>query len=310
MQNVLNVQNLTKVYKPTEKKGKPFCAVNKISFSLQDGEILGLLGPNGAGKSTTIAMLLGVLTPTSGEISYFDKDFAQSRSEILQSVTFASTYISFPWRLSVWENLKVYGRLFGVTGATFNDRTTRFLKFFGVLNQKNKTMNQLSAGQITRIMLAKAFIPHPKIVLLDEPTASLDPDIAHQVRLFIRKQQEEFRTSIIYTSHNMEEVTDLCARVVFLKQGNIIATDTPENLAKTITTCKMHLVIKDGLKRTINFSKEQGLEIESDNREVAITLEETQIAEFLSKLAKSGIQYTQISIDKPTLEDYFLAKSI
>jgi len=108
----------------------------------------------------------------------------------------------------------------------------------------------------------------------------------------------------------MEEVTDLCARVVFLKQGNIIATDTPENLAKTITTCKMHLVIKDGLKRTINFSKEQGLEIESDNREVAITLEETQIAEFLSKLAKSGIQYTQISIDKPTLEDYFLAKSI
>lgn len=309
MKNILKVTDLTKVYPPEKKGAKPFVAVDDISFELRDGEILGLLGPNGAGKSTTISMLLGVLTPTKGEIKIFGKDFFKFRSEILEHMTFASTYISMPWRLSVIENLRVYGWMYNITGKTFEKRSQHFLEFFGVWDQRKKTMGQLSAGQITRVMLAKAFIPHPKIVLLDEPTASLDPDIAHQVRDFIRTQQKEFNTSILYTSHNMDEVAAVCDRVVFLRQGKIVTIDTPENLAKSVSTTRMHLVMKDGLKRTARFSKELGLKTVTDNREISIEIDEHKIAEFLTKLAAEGIEYQQISIEKPTLEDYFLSMS-
>src|SRR3972149_1303202 len=203
----LVVHNLTKIFPPEKKGGRPFTAVDDISFKLREGQILGLLGPNGAGKSTTISMLLGTLSPTFGSIRYFDKDFAKHKSESLQHVTFASTYIKMPWRLTVWENLKIYGTLYDVQGKVFDQRMERFLNFFGVWQQRHKTMNLLSAGQVTRIMLAKAFLPYPKIVLLDEPTASLDPDIAHQVREFVKLQRQEYGVSILYTSHNMEEVT-------------------------------------------------------------------------------------------------------
>ncbi len=179
MTHAISVSKLQKIYPPDKKGGKPFTAVDKISFDLEKGEILGLLGPNGAGKSTTISMLLGVLTPTSGSIKYGSRDLAKHRSEIMQSVTFASTYIKMPWRLSVMENLTVYGYMYGLSRAEFYGRTKKFLQYFGVWEQRNKTMNDLSAGQITRIMLAKAFIPYPKIVLLDEPTASLDPDVSN-----------------------------------------------------------------------------------------------------------------------------------
>jgi ABC-2 type transport system ATP-binding protein len=309
MKNILKVTGLTKIYPPEKKGGDPFVAVNDVSFELHEGEILGLLGPNGAGKSTTISMLLGVLSPTKGEIEIFGKDFFVHRSEILEKVTFASTYISMPWRLSVLENLRVYGWMYNITGKTFEKRVQHYLEFFGVWDQRNKTMAQLSAGQVTRVMLAKAFIPHPKIVLLDEPTASLDPDIAHQVRDFILTQQKEFNTSILYTSHNMDEVSAVCERVVFLRQGKVVVIDTPDNLAKSVSTTRMHLVMKDGLKRTERFSKELGLSSKIEQREISIEIDEHKIAEFLTKLAGEGIEYQQISIDKPTLEDYFLSMS-
>ncbi len=310
MSVVLSVQGLTKIYQPEKKSDHPFVAVDDVSFELHNGEILGFLGPNGAGKSTTISMLLGVTTPTAGSITYFGKDFSQHRSEILQQVNFASTYIKMPWRLSVLENLRVYARFYGVTESQFLRRSEKFLSYFGVWNQRHKTMNNLSAGQVTRVMLAKAFIPHPRVVLLDEPTASLDPDIAHQVRQFVKTQQQEFHTSILYTSHNMDEVTELCERVIFLKSGKIVAVDTPQNLAASISTAKMRLQVKDGLKRTARFAKEQGLEAQIVDREIEILLDEDKIADFLSQLAAHKITYTQISIAKPTLEDYFLSMSL
>lgn len=309
MKHALVVDHLSKIY-PTEKKGgRDFVAVDNISFQLKEGEILGLLGPNGAGKSTTISMLLGVLSPTSGSIMYEGRDFAEHRSDILRSVTFASTYIKMPWRLSVMENLRVYGLLYGLTNKEFEARAEKFLTLFGVWNQRNKATGQLSAGQITRIMLAKAFIPHPRIVLLDEPTASLDPDISHEVRQFILSQQKEYGTSIIYTSHNMDEVTEVCDRVLFLRQGNIIATGKPDELASTVSIARMRLQVKDGLKRTERFAKEKGLQATIDKREIEIAIDEHQIASFLQQLAAEGIEYTQITIAKPTLEDYFLTQA-
>jgi len=310
MSKVLEVKQLSKTFL-AEGKGKlPFQAVKNVNFSLQEGEILGLLGPNGAGKSTTISMLLGILTPTSGDILYFGNNLKTHRSEILKSVTFASTYIRLPWRLTVIENLRVYGKMYGLTFAEFDGRSQQFLEYFGVWNQRHKTMNQLSAGQITRVMLAKAFIPYPKVVLLDEPTASLDPDIAHQVRVFVKEQQQRWGTTILYTSHNMDEVSDVCDRVVFLKEGKVVATGTPEILAKSVSTARMHLVMKDGLKRTARIAGEHKLEFLIKEREIIITVDELQIAQFLNELAENKVEYSQISIDKPTLEDYFLSMSL
>lgn len=308
--NAITVNHLHKVFKPEKKGGKPFVAVNDISFVVKEGEILGFLGPNGAGKSTTIFMLLGILSPTSGEITYGNLDFFKHRQEIMRSVTFASTYISMPWRLSVYENLKVYSLMYGLTDATFTERAKKFLTFFDVWNQRHKTMHQLSAGQRTRVMLAKAFIPHPKVVLLDEPTASLDPDIAHEVREFVLEQQKEYNTSILYTSHNMDEVTAVCNRVVFLRGGEIVATDTPEKLAASVSLSHMKLQVKDGLKRTERFAKEKGLDATIVGREIEIKLDEQNIAAFLEQLAGEKIQYTAIEITKPTLEDYFLQQAV
>lgn len=309
MKNAVTISHLTKIYPPEKKGGKPYTAVNDISFCLKEGEILGLLGPNGAGKSTTISMLLGVLAPSAGSILYGDMDFSKHRARILSQVTFASTYIKMPWRLTVMENLTVYGMLYGLSMSTFKKRAQKFLELFGVWDQRNKTMNQLSAGQITRVMLAKAFIPYPRIVLLDEPTASLDPDVAHEVRQFVVEQQKLYGTSIIYTSHNMDEVADVCDRVIFLNKGTIVAEDKPENLAASVSIARVRLRVKDGLKRTVRFAQEQGLEAITDGREIEIAIDEHSIAGFLQQLAEEKIEYTQISIAKPTLEDYFLSQA-
>lgn len=309
MKKILQVTQLTKVYPPEKRGGTVFCAVDGISFSVGQGEIVGLLGPNGAGKSTTIQMLIDTLKPTSGTVEYFGKDLHQNRSEVLQHVTFASTYIKMPWRLTVMENLWIYALLYGLNRKQFNERVESFLTFFGVWDQRHKTVGMLSAGQITRIMLAKAFIPYPKIVLLDEPTASLDPDMAHQVRDFVKKQQKEFGMSIIYTSHNMDEVAAVCDRVIFLNHGKIVALDTPDNLAKSVSLARVRLWVKDGLKRTERFATEQGLVSHIEDREIVIEIDEPAIAGFLASLADAQIEYSQISIDKPTLEDYFLSMS-
>ncbi|MFZ1721723.1 MAG: ABC transporter ATP-binding protein [Microgenomates group bacterium] len=307
--SVLVVDQLHKVYPAEKKNGTAFTAVKNISFELKKGEILGLLGPNGAGKSTTISMLMGNLTPTSGSIQYFGQELSEHKSDILEQVTFASTYIKMPWRLTVMENLKIYALLYCVGHEAFLQRAERFLGFFGVWDQRFKTMNQLSAGQVTRIMLAKAFIPHPKVVLLDEPTASLDPDIAHQVRQFVKEQQKNFDTSILYTSHNMDEVADVCDRVMFLREGSILAIDTPENLAKSVSGATMHLEIIDGLKRVNRFCGELNLEVTVEGRRATIKIDEQEVASFLSKLAGEKITYSSIAIDTPTLEDYFLQTS-
>jgi ABC-2 type transport system ATP-binding protein len=194
--------------------------------------------------------------------------------------------------------------------TVFEERAEKFLTKFGVWEQRHKMMNQLSAGQSTRIMLAKAFIPHPKIALLDEPTASLDPDIAHEVRQFVKDQREQYGTTVLYTSHNMDEVADICDEVLFMKKGAIVAKDTPENLASSISLAKVRLQVVDGLKRIERFAREQGLVASVVGREVVLEIDEQLVADFLMKLAGEKIQYSQISIDKPTLEDYFLSMAV
>ncbi|MBS0656001.1 MAG: ABC transporter ATP-binding protein, partial [Verrucomicrobia bacterium] len=223
MTHVLSIQKLKKVY-----QGKPpVTAVDGISFELHKGEILGLLGPNGSGKTTTIQMLMGTLSSTSGAIYYFGKDFATHRSEVLQKVSFASTYTSLPWLLTVAQNLEVFGYLYGLTRKESYKKFEPLLERFGILNKMKHRVSTLSAGQVTRLMLVKAFFTSPKVVLLDEPTASLDPDIAHDVCCFLLEQRNKEGTSILFTSHKMTEAMEICDRTIFLKEGKIIAADLP-----------------------------------------------------------------------------------
>lgn len=302
---ILSVKNLVKTYGGKE----PFTAVNNISFELGQGEILGLLGPNGAGKTTTIQMLLSTLKPTSGSISYFGKNFFNYRSECLQHVSFASTYINFPGDLTVEENLLIYGMLYGLSRAQAKLNSTKFLEFFSIDHLRHKQTNTLSAGQKTRVMLCKAFLANPKIILLDEPTASLDPDVAHDVREFILKQQKELGVSILFTSHNMDEVAYVCERILVMSNGNIIADDTPEKLAASVDISRVQLVVGDGLKRTIAYAEEQGLAYALQERAIEIKIDENRIAALLTGLAEAGVKYSQISIEKPTLQDYFIKVS-
>jgi ABC-2 type transport system ATP-binding protein len=300
---VLEVEHLTKHF-PQGKDGV-FVAVDDISFSLQKGEILGLLGPNGAGKTTTMQMLLGILSSSAGTIQYFGQDFEANREEILEKVNFSSTYTNLPWALTIREALTYSAFLYDIDDRPA--RIQRVSQIFRLSKLMNNEVNSLSAGQLTRLNLAKAFLNYPQVLLLDEPTASLDPETADHIRQFILQQREQFEVSILFTSHNMAEVSQVCDRVMFINQGKIVAIDTPNNLAKQIKNAKLELVVVDGLKRIVRFCSEQGLPCQEKQRAVTVEIPEKQIASFLQLLADHKISYDQISIEKPDLEDYFLA---
>jgi len=308
--SVLNVKNLTKHFSSGiwPFKTQHYTAVNNISFHVKAGEILGFLGPNGAGKTTTIQMLLGTLTPSSGSISYFDTDFAQNRIDILKRIGYASGYDKLPARLTVGENLDVVGRIYGITQPFRRQKIETLLNFFGIWEMRNRQTGTLSAGQATRVMLAKAFISDPELVLLDEPTASLDPNVADEVRHFILEDCKERGTSILITSHNMNEVTELCDRVLVLKKGIIIADSTPKILAQSTTSYLfINLTIASNLDRACAYLNGALLKYTVQGNQITIEIEEFAIAQFIANLSERNIIYSHISIDKPTLEDYFLS---
>ena len=219
----VEVRNITKLF-------NGFKAVDDVSFEIMPGEILGLLGPNGAGKTTIIHMLVGLTTPSAGSVRMFGLDLAAHRETILGCVNFSSSYVSMPFSLTVVECLKVFARLYNVRRP--GPRIDELLATFGMSDVKNKPVRHLSTGQQTRLNLAKAFINDPKILLLDEPTASLDPDIADKTRSLLVEVADKKKTSILYTSHNMREMEKISARVVFMHKGKIIATGRPSEVVR------------------------------------------------------------------------------
>jgi len=218
MEKVIEVEHLTK-----EFNGK--LAVDDLSFVVGRGEILGLLGPNGAGKTTTLQLLLGLITPTRGVLRIFGQDLRKDLRRILARVNFSSAYISMPTNLTVWENLNVFARLYSVPEpAAKIDEVLRVLEIPEV---RNRPTGSLSSGQLTRLNLCKALLNDPEILFLDEPTASLDPDIASKVRAALRRIQSDRAVTMVYTSHNMPEVESMCDRVLFLFRGRLAAQGTP-----------------------------------------------------------------------------------
>ncbi len=223
MENSLEVKNLSKSYEKKE-------AVKNINFKISKGEIIGLLGPNGCGKTTTIGMLLGLLKPSSGEVIINGMKIEEERINILQEINFISPYIELPKKLTVKQNLIVYGKLYNV--ANLSKRIEYLTNKLRLEDLLNRITGELSSGQKNRASLAKALINNPSILLLDEPTASLDPEVGDFVRSFLEEYKKEKNISILLASHNMNEVTRLCTSILMMKDGMIIDEGKPENLIK------------------------------------------------------------------------------
>tara|TARA_B100001142_G_C14269323_1_gene630209 strand:- start:93 stop:848 length:756 start_codon:yes stop_codon:yes gene_type:complete len=219
----IHVENLT-------KKFDTKIAVDGVSFEVKSGTITALLGGNGAGKTTTISMLLGLLLPTSGRIEVLGEDMVTSRNRILSRINFSSPYVDLPKRLTVKENLRVFAGLYGLRRADQRiEELASALDLEGFIDQPT---GQLSSGQLTRVALAKALINTPRLLLLDEPTASLDPDTGDWVRSYLENYARKTGATILLASHNMHEVDRLCSNVVMMKQGKIVDCGTPKGLVE------------------------------------------------------------------------------
>jgi ABC-2 type transport system ATP-binding protein len=221
--HAIDVESLTKRYRTAT-------AVDDISFAVPRGETVGLLGGNGAGKTTTIAMLLGLLVPTSGRIHVLGHDMRTDRFAALARLNFSSPYVALPHRLTVAENLRVYAHLYNVPNVT--RRIGELADELELHKFLHRPAGQLSAGQKTRVALAKSLINRPELLLLDEPTASLDPDTGDMVRSWMERYRAETGCTILLASHNMDEVSRLCSTVLMMKQGRIVDRGTPQDLLR------------------------------------------------------------------------------
>ncbi|MGH7883961.1 MAG: ABC transporter ATP-binding protein, partial [Candidatus Dormibacteraceae bacterium] len=243
MSPILQVRELRKCFEDRT-------AVDDISFEVSPGQILGLLGPNGAGKTTTIHMLLGLTRYDSGSINYFGLDFRRHRQQCLQRINFISAYNNLLNRLSVIENLRVFADLYATPNA--GGRIDELANYFEVTHLLDQVYWSLSSGQRTRVNLVKSLLNHPELLLMDEPTASLDPDIADKTLSLIEELRARHQTAILFTSHNMSEVTRICDSVIFLQQGKIVAQDSPANLVKDSTSStEVHLFLEPHVRNSL-----------------------------------------------------------
>lgn len=297
-ETVLEVKNLSKTY-------GGFTAVNGISFSVPRGKIVGFLGPNGAGKTTTIQILSGITLPNGGSIRYFGNDFATDREACLQRINSTSAFNTLMGRISVWENLFVYAELYQVPNA--RAKIASLLEQLEATDIASRLYKDLSSGQKTRINLIKSLLNDPEILLMDEPTASLDPDIADKTLTLIENLRRDRNLSILYTSHNMNEITRICDEVIFLDHGNIVAQDTPLNLTKRISHATLCVVFDKKTDALDSLLKEKGFTFSyPEHATVEVEASEQAIPGLLFDMSKTGIWIEDIEIKKPTLEDVFL----
>lgn len=221
MPPLLQVSNVTKNFDKV-------LAVDNLTLEVEPGEVLGLLGVNGAGKTTVMNMILGLTIPNKGSITVFGQDLQKHRIDILKRTNFCTTYANLPSNLKVWQNLRVFAGLYGIRNP--REKINELLELLEISHLRNSITGRLSAGEGTRVNLAKALLNKPELLLLDEPTASLDPDIADKVRKLVRRLQKESEPAILYTSHNMRDIEEVCDRILFLHNGRILAAGTADEI--------------------------------------------------------------------------------
>ena len=282
-------------------------ALKGVSFSVERGEIFGLLGPNGAGKSTTINILLGLILADGGRIEVFGQDFARHSLAIRRRMNVAAAFTSLNGVLTVRENLKVYGHIYGVKNTSA--RIDELLERFEITELANKKLQYLSSGQHTRVTLCKGLINDPELLLLDECTVGLDPDIAEKTRRALKEFQREKLTTILFTSHNMNEVEELCGRIAFLSKGQILHIDTTERITQIIPQQTLTIRFRAGtavtaLLQSVTLPPAE-VGIDSTLRFV-LNEPEQQLDAILRHFTRSGAQIVDLQLVRPTLEDVFI----
>jgi ABC-2 type transport system ATP-binding protein len=295
---VLKVDDLVKDY-------GVYRAVDGVSFEIKRGKVLGLLGPNGAGKTTTIQILTGITNLSSGKIVYFDQDFSRNKQASLQRINFTSAYNTLLGRIPVIENLMTFAGLYGVVNR--KAKIAELLEKFEVSLLAGSLYKNLSAGERTRVNLAKSLLNDPELILMDEPTASLDPDIADKTLTWIEELRADRNLSILYTSHNMAEVERICDEIIFLDKGKVVSRGTPSDHTSKLGEVEIKLHFKgngDDLAQLLDANKinhsfpAEGL--------VLIQTKKDKTATDISLLIEAGFKITDTEVNKPDLEQVFL----
>jgi ABC-2 type transport system ATP-binding protein len=298
MTPILKVEGLVKIFGSLR-------AVGGVSFAIEKGSVVGLLGPNGAGKTTCIDMLLGSTIPDGGSIEYFGQDFFANKQAALKRINFASAYHNLQNRTSVKENLLVFAGLYEVEKP--RQKIDELLAYFQIEEIANRRFGDLSAGQRTRVNLIKSLMNDPELILMDEPTASLDPDIADKTLSMIEDLRRDRELSILFTSHNMDEVDRICDEVIFLDRGQVVAHGTPSELTRSIPHAELQLVFEGEPAAVMRYldAAHHDYHMLSDSS-VSVTTNERDISQIIFDLRQMGTAITDVDTRKPDLEDVFL----
>jgi len=300
----VEVKNLRKAY---YHRGKRIEAVRGISFNIRKGEIFGLLGPNGAGKTTTIDILSGILTKDSGTVRIFEKDPEKEHEYIRNRMNVSTAYYPLSSVLTVYENLKVYARLFGV--RHYDNLINGLVKEFEISHLRNKRVGKLSSGEQTRVSLCKSLINSPKLLLLDECTVGLDPAIAEKTRNLIKEYHKQHKPAILFTSHYMFEVEELCKRIAFMSRGRIISIGSADALKKLIKKHTISMHILAGHKQLEDFFREKGIDVLFLTKNMVrfdVSARGERLYRLLNSLFKRGVKIKDLHIKRPTLDDIFI----
>ena len=302
--NYIEVKNLVKTFR---EKGKTVTAVDGISFSVKKGEIFGLLGPNGAGKSTTINMLTGLLEKDSGTVKILGYEPEANWEYVKNNSNVATAYSWLSDVLSIRQNLKVYARLYGVRNQ--KEKINELLELFELKSIADRKVIRLSSGENTRAVLCKGLINDPKVLFLDECTVGLDPDIADKTREIIKDYQKRHDCTILFTSHYMYEVEELCDRIAFMSDGKIVRIDTSSNLKKLIKKHTVEIAVKKNIKLLREFLEEEGVDIifeKNNSITFEVTTEDDKMYKVISKIFHKGFMLSNLHVKGPTLDDIFI----